>query len=293
MLLRNIKLRNYPGFTKIDLDFSKTNVLLICDDVFQSTIDDMSDLFIFLLMLAHHDSHSYMKSNLTDDITTISIEFTTEDGEEYYYYLQISKLGIHAEELYKNDNIIYQAESTPITKNPTLPNPVRQFIQSFIIMDLNKEFWLKDLLDEAINKCNSDKEYYEIMTSIMKNFNFLEAENNLRCVGDDVYIYGRSVRESNYTVKVVFSLLPLFIECIGTQSVMFLHGFDIDIDMKSKLNLLNLFVNKGINDNNSQLLFTDKTSYQEYDLMLSFYSKCILTQDYNKNYILTNQKNDT
>jgi hypothetical protein len=290
MLLRNIKLRNYPGYSKIDLSFNDSNILLICGNNYVNDLSDISDLFIFFLMLAHPDSNKYMSVNLSEEITTVSIEFNYED-EEYYYYLQLSKFQVYSEELYKDNNVVYQSE-TSMKKTVMLPKPIKDFLQSLVVIDLTKETWLKDLLDESINKINDDKDCYEIVSEVLGNFKLIDNLSSIRCTGDDIYINGKSVMECNYTIKVVVALLPLFLNCLSTRSVIFLHGFDLDIDMKTKINLLQFFKNKEINLVDSQLIFTDTTSYQEYNLILNSDNKCSFKEDYNKNYILTNLKEE-
>jgi hypothetical protein len=290
MLLRNIKLRNYPGYSKIDLNFNDSNILFICGDNYINDLSDISDLFIFFLMLAHPESNKYMSVNLSEDITTLSIEFIYED-EEYYYYLQLSKSQVYSEELYKNNNVVYQSE-TSMKKTVMLPLPVKHFLQSLVVIDLTKETWLRDLIDESVQKLNEDKECYEIVSEVLGSFKLIDNIGSIRCTGDNVYINGKSIIDCDYTTKVVVSLLPLILNCISTSTVMFLHGFDIEIDMKTKINLLQFFKNEEINLVNSQLIFTDTTSYQEYNLILNSDNKCSFKEDYNKNYILTNLKEE-
>ncbi len=143
-------------------------------------------------------------------------------------------------------------------------------------------------MDESIAKCSQDVEYVNVVTDLLLSFNLIQDKDNIRSTGDDIYINGKSIFNSSYNIKVIFSLLPLVIDCIGSNSIMFIHGFDIDIDVKSKVNIINLFVNKDINSFNSQLLFTDDTNYNEYNLILNSQNICQFSDDYNGNYILKN-----
>jgi hypothetical protein len=285
MFFRNIKIIDYPGFNKIDLTFDNTNVLFITCEKYDNDLVVFSDFFMFFLMLSSPNSNDYIKSTLDDKITTVSIDFVYKEVN-YYYYLEISKKGVFLEELYENNNIIYQNNTFKL--NPFLPDPVRTFFECLIVIDLTRENWLNVLMDESIAKCSQDVEYVNVVTDLLLSFNLIQDKDNIRSTGDDIYINGKSIFNSSYNIKVIFSLLPLVIDCIGSNSIMFIHGFDIDIDVKSKVNIINLFVNKDINSFNSQLLFTDDTNYNEYNLILNSQNICQFSDDYNGNYILKN-----
>lgn len=285
MLFRNIKIIDYPGFSRIDLEFdSKSNILFITSESYDEQLDDIiSEIFMLFLILPNPTLYEYLNKNLKDFITTFCIEFSYEE-KEYCYYLQLSKKGVHTEELYENNNITYQNKT--LNDNPFLPEPLRMFLNRLIIIDLTRELWLRDLISEGINKCNLESEYADIVCTLFKNFNIIEDSNDVRFTGDCVYIYGRNIYDCSYSIRAVFGLIPLFIECIGSSNIMFLHGFDIEIDMKSKFKLLNLFIDEKINTVQSQLIFSDQTNYNEYNLVVDKDSKHLLSKNEDKNYVI-------
>jgi hypothetical protein len=285
MYFRNIKIIDYPGFNKIDLTFDNSSVLFITCEKYDHDLTLFSDFFMLFLMLVNPNTRDYVSKSLQEKATIISIDFNYKE-KDYYYYLEISNKGVFLEELYAENNIIYQNNS--FRNNPFLPEPVKNFFESLIVVDLTREGWLNILLDEAIQKCNNDFDYIEITTNLLKRFDLLHSDNDVRVTGDDVYVNGKSVSDSPYNIKVIFSLLPLIIDCIGSNSILFLHGFDIDIDMKSKINIVRLFMDKEINTFDSQVLFTDETKYSEYNLILKSENICEFSEDYNGNYVLKN-----
>jgi acetolactate synthase small subunit len=71
-----------------------------------------------------------------------------------YTVFEATGQGDEINKLLAENNIIYQNNS--FRNNPFLPEPVKNFFESLIVVDLTREGWLNILLDEAIQKCNNE-----------------------------------------------------------------------------------------------------------------------------------------
>jgi hypothetical protein len=287
MRIKNIKISDYPGFDKIDMNIENNNVTLITANSYGYPIEEITEIFLFLLMLGEEDAEEDIKqtifNQLSNKITTFEFEFTV-DNHDYYYFLQMSKEGVHSEEVYKDKELSFMSEEH--RSIPRLPEGVDLLFKEFIFIDLSRPGWIDDMLHLSEVKCKEDGHFVSILRNLLKEF---ELAKIVELKHDLLYIDNEPLTEVVESIRFVVALIPAFLDSFGSGCMLFLSGFDTTVSMKVKLQLIRLFDKNTLNVRNSQLIFCDESNYDDYRITIKKHQRCELSQGYDEStFTLTN-----
>ena len=291
LTLQSIKVYDHPVLDSLEIKFDLDNPRLdgafmhrdklyttvkLVGGEYEAPVNEVGDILWMLSLLQNREIFpEFMKQYFEAVPTKIRVSYL-DDGEQYFYALNISKQAIHSQIFIKETSPLFQTQED--SDSILMCEELDRFLRKIIFIDLSRNDEIEYMIESGQELCETQS-FREFISTMLISLGV--TADPLKYIGKQVMILDLGtntyipIEDANKTIRALFGICTTMTPSFQGGYLVVINDF-MGIDTVKKAQIVSYFLSTGVNRESSQLLITDPEEYDGYGLVLEGKQKCKL-----------------